>query len=290
MWLGVPDRRSACSAQEADAVGDDARARFVEEYAGHANTPVVVVIAALDEERSVGAVVRSLPNELSGLAVSCIVVDDGSGDDTSGVARDAGALVCRLERNLGQGRALQVGYSLASWVGARVIVTLDADGQFDTSEMARLVGPVASGRVDFVNGSRRLGTSHTTDRVRQFGLCYFGAVVSILSGTKITDPANGFRAFTPELTRRVPLHQAQYQTAELLMGALALGFRVVETPVTVLPRAAGATKKGSNLRYGMRFGRVVVGTWWSLRHHRADRSESAATRSRPGLQRDRPDR
>lgn len=273
VWLAVPERRSAFSAQEAGTVGDNARTRFVDEYAGRPESPVVVVIAALDEERSVGEVIRSLPKELSGLGVSCIVVDDGSSDDTSRVARDAGALVCRLERNLGQGRALQVGYSLAASVGARVIVTLDADGQFDTSEMARLVGPVASGRVDFVNGSRRLGTSHTTDRVRQLGLCCYGAVVSILTGTKITDPANGFRAFTPELTRRVPLHQPQYQTAELLMGALALGFRVVETPVTVLPRAAGTTKKGSNLRYGLRFGRVVVGTWWSLRHLDACRSD-----------------
>lgn len=273
----MPDRQCADSAQEADAVVDDARARFVDEYAGHEKRPVVVVIAALDEQRSVGEVVRSLPGELSGLAVSCVVVDDGSTDDTSRVARDAGALVCRLERNLGQGRALQVGYSLASWIGARVIVTLDADGQFDPSEMARLVGPVASGRVDFVNGSRRLGTSHTTDRVRQLGLWCFGAVVSTLTGTKITDPANGFRAFTPELTRRVPLRQPQYQTAELLMGALALGFRVVETPVTVLPRAAGTTKKGSNLRYGLRFGRVVVGTWWAMRRQRTDPSEPAAT-------------
>jgi hypothetical protein len=276
VWLAVPDRRPTLSAQEADVVSDDARSRFVVEFEGQPESPVVVVIAALDEEGTVGAVVRSLPKELSGLAVSCIVVDDGSSDDTSSVARSAGALVCRLERNLGQGRALQVGYSLASRIGARVIVTLDADGQFDASEMSRLVGPVASGWADFVNGSRRLGTSHTTDRVRQLGLWGFGALVSILTGTKITDPANGFRAFTPQLIKLVPLHQPQYQTAELLMGALALGFRVVETPVTVLPRAAGTTKKGSNLRYGLRFGRVVVTTWWSLRSLRAGRPDLAA--------------
>ena len=264
----MPDNNTASSPVNAIRIGDDARSRFAAEYAGRQGSPVVVVIAALDEEASIGDVVRSIPGEVCGMAVQCVVVDDGSSDATSSVAREAGALVCQLERNVGQGRALQVGYRLAGELGAKVIVTLDADGQFDTSEMARLACPVASGRADFVNGSRRLGSSHTTDLVRRSGLVFYGILVSVLARTWITDPANGFRAFRPEVVGRVPLRQAQYQTAELLMGALALGFRVVEVPVTVLPRSAGETKKGSNLRYGLRFGRVVFRTWWSLRGRR----------------------
>lgn len=263
----MPDN-SSTSSFNAWRIDEEAVSRFKAEHGDVACAPIVVVIAALDEETAIGAVIRAVPAEISGMAVRCIVVDDGSTDDTSSVARSAGALVYRLDRNLGQGRALRIGYRLASDLGAAVIVTLDADGQFDPSEMVRLAGPVASGDADFVNGSRRLGSSHTADRVRKGGLVFFGALVSFLSGTRITDPANGFRAFRPEVAERVPLLQAQYQTAELLMGAIALGYRVVEAPVTVLARSCGETKKGPNWRYGLRFGRVVLKTWWTFRRRR----------------------
>jgi hypothetical protein len=123
---------------------------------------------------------------------------------------------------------------------------------------------VAAGRADFVNGSRRLGRSDNPDPVRAAGVTVFGWLISILTGTRITDPANGFRAFRPEVVDAVPLRQPQYQTAELLIGAAALGFRIEEAAVTVRSRTAGATKKGRNLRYGWRFTRVVLGTWWSV--------------------------
>jgi glycosyltransferase involved in cell wall biosynthesis len=222
-------------------------------------------MAALDEAGAVGDVVAALPPEVCDLATECIVVDDGSADSTASEAAGAGALVCRFESNLGQGLALRAAYRLASGRGARIIVTMDADGQFDPAELERLVAPLVAGSCDMVNGSRRLGQSDNPDRVRAAGVLFFGGLISLLTGVRITDPANGFRAFLPEVVERVPLRQAQYQTSELLIGALTLGYRVVEVPVTVRPRASGQTKKGRNLVYGYRFGRVVLCTWWSLR-------------------------
>lgn len=248
-----------------DAVAASAEAAFTSEYGSGAAHRLCVVIAALDEAACVGDVARSVPLEVCGLPTECLVVDDGSTDDTADAAREAGALVCRLERNLGQGLALRTGYRLAAGRGARIIATMDADGQFDAGELARLVEPIVSGKADFVNGSRRLGRSETTDAVRAAGVVAFGALVSLLTGTRITDPANGFRAFRVEVPDRVPLRQAQYQTSELLIGALALGYRVEEVPVTVRARAAGHSKKGHNLLYGYRFGRAIVTTWWSVR-------------------------
>jgi glycosyltransferase involved in cell wall biosynthesis len=242
-----------------------AETAFAEEYGPGPGRPVCVVIAALDEVTTVGDVVGSVPPVVAGAATECLVVDDGSSDGTGAAARAAGALVCRFAANHGQGVALRSGYRLAAARSARVIVTMDADGQFDPDELPRLVEPVLAGRADMVQGSRRLGRSETTDRVRAAGVVLFGKLVSSLTGAAITDPANGFRAFRPEVPDRVPLRQPQYQTAELLIGALALGFHVVEVPVTVRPRAAGESKKGANWRYGLRFARVVVSTWWSLR-------------------------
>lgn len=249
---------------DAEVTAASAESAFASEYAA-SGRPVCVVIAALDEAQSVGDVVRSIPVEVCGMPTECLVVDDGSTDATADEARAAGALVCRLATNLGQGLALRTGYRLAATRRAQVIATMDADGQFDPGELERLVEPIAAGRADMVNGSRRLGRSETSDAVRAAGVVAFGALVSLLTHARITDPANGFRAFRPEVPARVPLHQPQYQTSELLIGALALGFRVVEVPVTVLPRAAGHSKKGHNLLYGYRFARAIVTTWWSFK-------------------------
>lgn len=272
--LAVPqpdrDTRGATRARADSHLVVEAAARaFRDRHGTGPGAPVAVLIAALDEVEAIAGVVTSVPATVAGLATECLVIDDGSSDGTAAAARDAGALVARLEVNLGQGQALRLGYALAAERGASVIATLDADGQFDPTELDRLVSPIVAGRADFVNGSRRLGRSETTDRVRGTGLVVFGALVSVLTGTRITDPANGFRAFRPQVVGTVTLRQVQYQTAELLMGALSRGFRVVEAPVTVLSRAAGTTKKGGNLAYGYRFGRVIVSTWWHSRRRRS---------------------
>lgn len=257
---------------DAHSVATAAEDAFLAEYSDGPGRPVCVVIAALDEVGAVADVLRSVPAAVCDMETECLVVDDGSTDGTADAAAAAGALVCRLDANLGQGLALRSGYRLASRRGARVIATMDADGQFDASELSRLVGPIASGQADMVQGSRRLGRSETTDRVRATGVVLFGRLVSVLTGTRITDPANGFRAFRPEVPERVPLRQPQYQTSELLIGALALGYRVVEVPVTVRRRAAGHSKKGHNVLYGYRFGRAILTTWWSFRGQEEGRS------------------
>ena len=250
----------------ADAIGAQAAEQFTREYAATPAAPVAVVIPALNEEESVAGVISSVPRVICGLGTETILVDDGSTDRTSALAREAGALVCRLPINLGQGHAFRIGYRLATERGAQVICTADADGQFDPRELPALVAPILAGEADFVNGSRRLGRTETTDPVRKAGVVLYGALVTLLTRVRITDPANGLRAFRPEVTSTVPLRQTQYQTSELLIGAIANGFRVIEAPATMYQRAAGESKKGHNLIYGLRFGRVILSTWLSQRH------------------------
>jgi glycosyltransferase involved in cell wall biosynthesis len=248
----------------ADLLADAAQA-FGAEYGARPAAPVTVVIPAFNEAGSVGAVVRSVPARICGLDAEVLLIDDGSTDSTGHEARSSGALVCRLPVNLGQGQALRLGYRLARERGAAVIATVDADGQFDPGQLPTLVGPIVAGEADFINGSRRLGRTEATDPARHLGLVVFGALVTVLTRVRITDPANGLRAFRAEVTEEVPLRQPQYQTAELLIGAMARGFRVREMPVTVYARTGGASKKGGNFFYGCQFARVVLTTWWSAR-------------------------
>jgi glycosyltransferase involved in cell wall biosynthesis len=263
---------------ESEALVAQAAHAFQTEFGVGPGAPIAVVIPAFDEAPSVAAVVGAVPGSIRGLDTEAIVIDDGSTDGTDRQARAAGALVCRLSVNLGQGHALRLGYRLARQRGAALIATIDADGQFDPGELPRLIGPLAAGEADFVNGSRRLGRAERADPVRTMGVAVFALLVTALTGVRITDPANGLRAFRVEISEQVPLRQAQYQTAELLIGALGRGFRVREVPVTVYARGGGASKKGGNLFYGYQFSRVVLMTWWSAR--RAARLPG--TRTRPG--------
>jgi Glycosyl transferase family 2 len=247
-----------------------ASTRFATELDGRSLSPLVVVIAAYNEQEGIGAVLSRIPADVAGLAVSVVVVVDGATDGTAEVARRARVLVCDGLPNRGQGAALRLGYRLAREHGARFIATLDADGQYDPGELSQVVGPLVGGYADFVTGSRRLGAAHTTDRIRGAGVIVFGALISLLTRQTITDPANGLRAMRAELTSVVPLREPQYQAAELLVGAILHGFRVVEVPTTMHPRRAGTTKKGGNFAYGLRFARVIIQTWSRERSVRGD--------------------
>jgi glycosyltransferase involved in cell wall biosynthesis len=253
-----------------------AAAAFLSAHPPGAGTPLAVVIPAYNEEPTVAGVVAEIPSRTAGLATEVIVVVDGAKDATASKAGAAGALVCDVPSNRGQGAVLRLGYWLARARGAQVIATIDADGQYEPAELARVVEPILAGRADFVSGSRRLGNEQTTDRVRHLGVLVFGTLISLLVRKRITDPACGIRAMRSDVTAAVTLEQPQYQASELMISAALSGFRLAEVPTTMRDRGVHATgtKKGGNLGYGVRFARAAIHTW------RRDR-KAARTRLRP---------
>jgi glycosyltransferase involved in cell wall biosynthesis len=254
----------------------DAAAQFLAANPPGTGAPLAIVIPAYNEEPSVAGVIGEIPSEAAGLQTEVIVVVDGASDQTAVRAAEAGARVCDVPVNRGQGAALRLGYWLARARGATVIATIDADGQYEPEELGRVVEPILAGDADFVSGSRRLGAEMTTDRIRHLGVLVFGAIFSLMVRHRITDPACGLRAMRADVTAAVTLEQPQYQASELMISAALNGFRLAEVPTTMRDRAshAGHTKKDGNLRYGVRFARAAFHTW------RRDR-RAARTRLRP---------
>jgi glycosyltransferase involved in cell wall biosynthesis len=278
---------NAVTVTQADDAVDSAAVRaFADQYGGRAGKlpPLAIVIAAYNEEGAIGPVIETLPSTVAGLEVAKIVVSDGSMDATVKDAEAAGALVCDVPVNRGQGAALRLGYRLAREGGAQYIVTTDADGQYNPAEIESLLAPILADRADFVTGSRTMGSEETKDPVRKLGVRVFAVVISTLTGQKISDTTFGLRAMRAEVTGAVLLEQPQYQAAELLIGVITHGYRVAEVPATIHKRQVGHSKKGNNALYALHFAGVVGGTWWRERQRRAGGSarRSAASPKETG--------
>jgi glycosyltransferase involved in cell wall biosynthesis len=227
---------------------------------------LVVVIAAYNEERGIGAVLDRMPKTCPTpdgreLRLATLVVIDGSTDRTAEIVDEHGAYACVAPVNRGQGSALRLGYHLAAEHGATYIVTTDADGQYDIDELPKLIRPVLTDEADFVTGSRRLGTGEYDSNVRWVGVRVFATLASILTRTKITDTSFGFRAMRAEVARGAVLTEPQYQASELLLGVMARGARMVEVPLSMRLRNNGASKKGGSITYGANYARVMITTW-----------------------------
>lgn len=257
--------RALREAPDTELVTGAAREEFARSHPDVKLEPLVVVIAAYNEAGNIGAVLDEITDEIGGVAVSRLVIDDGSTDATTDVARRHGALVCTLAANRGHGVALRLGYKIAREGGARYIATLDGDGQWDPADLPAMITILEQGTADFVIGSRQLGRTENTDWYRNAGVRFFAWLISTLTGTKLTDTSSGLRAMRAPLTGVIRQTQPQYQTSELLIGALFNGYTVAEVPTTMRQRISGVSKKGGNLFYGLRYARVITQTWWRER-------------------------
>jgi hypothetical protein len=220
-----------------------------------------VVLPAFNEAENLPSVLAEMPTEIEGLKVATIVVADGCTDATEASARGLGAVIIRRDLRRGSGAAVRLGYEAALEAGARVVVTLDADGQHDPQEMHLLVKPLVAGEAEMVQGSRMLGSFEIESRARKHGVTLFARLISTLGRTKITDPSTGYRAVTASALRRLDLRQDQFYVSEVILDAARKGLRVQEVPITLRRRVGGATKKPTTFRYAWGFSKAMLRTW-----------------------------
>jgi hypothetical protein len=222
---------------------------------------LALLIPAYNEAGNLTQVIGTLPSDVCGLPVRPIVVDDGSQDETFERARESGAAAVQLPLNRGQGAALRVGYRLALATGARVVVTMDADGQHQPDELSRLVAPILAGEADVVHGSRVLGDADPTHPTRKVGIRLFSWLLTVLTSSRVTDPSCGYRAVRTEALRELVFHQDQFHTAEFLLEASKCKLVIREVPITVTSRISGTSKKPPHFRYGLGFANALLRAW-----------------------------
>jgi hypothetical protein len=200
---------------------------------------VLVIIPAHNEQESLAATLAEVGARAPG--VDRLVIDDGSRDATSRVAREAGVKVVRHAVNLGVGGALQTGFRWAVEHGYDIGVQLDADGQHDPAYLEALLAPVIAGHCDVSIGSRFLeATGYRAPFNRRLGMLTFQYVVKLAIGRRITDTTSGFRAYSLPVMRLCQ-HEfpKDFPDAPLLIGLARRGFRLDEVPVVMRERQAG---------------------------------------------------
>ncbi len=192
---------------------------------------VIVVIAAYNEARTIGQVVRSV-QEVCDL---CVVVDDGSKDDTANIARTAGAVVLCHEINRGQGAAIETGFAYARTLVSTAVVTFDADGQFDPIDIPRAVEYLRESGADIVFGTRFEKSNAHVPFVKRLLLVPLAKMVDRLFGAPaLSDVHNGFRVLTPKALASICITQDRMAHAtEIPHLAQQHDLRIAEFPVTV---------------------------------------------------------
>ncbi len=200
---------------------------------------LLIIVPAYNEEESLPAVLVEIREAVPDAEI--LVVNDGSTDATSRVARAAGVLVADLPINLGIGGAMQTGYRFARRRGSSVAVQVDADGQHDPREIPKLLAPIREGRASLAVGSRYAAPSgYRSTPLRRVGAALLSWIVSTLTGVAVRDTTSGFRA----ADRRVidayaRLYPVDYPEVEALVYLHRQGLRIVEIPVVMRERRGG---------------------------------------------------
>lgn len=196
-------------------------------------TKLIIQIPCLNEAEILPSTLAALPRQIPGIdVIEYLVIDDGSADDTSGIARRWGVHhVVRHRRNRGLAAAYRSGIERCLAEGADIIVNTDADGQYEGADIAALVAPVVAGTADIVIGDRQVSRNAHFSPFKRVLQRLGSFIVRKLSATDITDAVSGFRAVSRDAARRINITTEFSYTTDMLIQAGRKRLAIVSVPV-----------------------------------------------------------
>jgi len=226
---------------------------------------LTIVIPALNEAKTIGSVIQSIPRNIPSISdIQIIVIDDGSQDETAKISLNHGATVIKHEKNLGLGRTFKEGLEKSMQLKADIMVTIDADNQFDPQEIPQLIKPIIENKSDFVTGTRfakNQSPPKSMPFIKKWGNKKLAAIISFASNQKIHDVSCGFRAYSKEAMLNLNLFGSFTYTQETILDLAYKKLRIKEVPITVkyfddrISRVAN-----SIIRYALRSGSIIIRT------------------------------
>ncbi len=208
---------------------------------------VCTVIPAYNEATRVDAVVRGC----QAFVERCIVVDDGSSDDTAAVAEQAGAIVIRHAENCGAGAATMTGIEAARRLGFEVVITIDADGQHDARDIPQLLNVLTERNADLVIANR-FGGKNSIPMIRRIFNAAGNALTFIVTGMLLPDTQCGFKVFGPRALKQIDLKMRGFEfCTEIIREAAQYRWVVVSVPSKVM-YSEYTLAKGQSFANGIR--------------------------------------
>jgi glycosyltransferase involved in cell wall biosynthesis len=196
---------------------------------------LIIQIPCLNEAEVLPVTLADLPRQVEGFdEVEWLVIDDGSTDGTSEVARAHGVdHIVRHPVNRGLARAFMSGLEAALEAGADVIVNTDADNQYRAECIPALVEPILAGRAQMVVGARPIADNPEFSPLKKLLQRLGSWTVRVASGTSIPDAPSGFRAYHREAALQLYVLNAYTYTLETIIQAGRKGIPLASVPVTV---------------------------------------------------------
>lgn len=224
---------------------------------------LIVQIPCLNEEKTLPTTVKDIPRLIPGVdQVEILVIDDGSTDRTSRVARECGVdHIIRFKTNQGLAKAFMLGLQTALRLGADIIVNTDADNQYCGGDIPRLIKPILDGKADIVIGDRNIKSIKHFSTTKKF-LQKFGSwVVRVASDTRIPDAPSGFRAFSREAALRTNIVSGYTYTLETIIQAGHNRLAITHIPVRTNPQTRESRLITSVWKYIWRSASTIIRTY-----------------------------
>jgi glycosyltransferase involved in cell wall biosynthesis len=204
---------------------------------------VVVILPCLNEEKSVGKIIKEIKKHNKNIVI--IAINDASTDKTLKKIYLADKVI-NLKKRISLSHVIRIGLSNSLKEKADIIVHIDGDGQHDPSQLNRLLQPILRNKADIVIGSRFM-SGNKMPFFLNIGNKYFTAIVNFITGLQLTDAQSGFRAIRSSVIRKIKIKSNYTYTQEEIIKASKLGFKIKEVSVFVKDRSYGKSKVTNNL-------------------------------------------
>lgn len=188
-------------------------------------------LPAFNEEKNIAVILTKIQK----FPYITIVCNDGSSDLTGEIAEKMGAIVVNHERNLGYGEAIRSLFKKSRELDLDILVTFDADGQHQISDIKKVLEPIELKQADIVIGSRFMeGAENKIPKYREVGIKTINKITNLSTNTQITDTQSGFRAYNKNVLEQIsPSESGMGISTEILIKANKKNLKILEVPITV---------------------------------------------------------